>query len=317
MPVSSIKTVADWPGCKTGSCARANAGRSPASGQQALDIPFDIEEIHPARVMRPALRFAGAKQNAAAQRRWVDTVGLAPKALADLEQAQATRLAGQIGAQRDEQTRQQVRAHGRVFAGDRIHHAQRVLSRIQNVGDVRIDKAVGDGLGIAQIHQQICQSGHWQHVGWRSPQGERRRWHAAGDGVVAVDSQHFLHQILFALDVETMAGRRHAPNPLFAVVGGDRVEVETLEDVGDFGIADRFPDQAAQPAAPQRDGGAFGQMLGARGLDHGPSLATDDFQQQTGGALDGIRLQLVVDAAFVSMRGVRVQAEAPRRRRHR
>ena len=130
-------------------------------------------------------------------------------------------------------------------------------------------------------------------------------------------AQHFLHQIFLALEVETMAGHGGRPSLGGTRAGADGRQFEALEDPLHFGVGDFLADQERKAGLTQRHIPRRRQVGGAAGLHHRAGTAAGNGQQERRRSFHGGVLQAMVDAAFVTVRGVGVQAVAARRGGHR
>ena len=131
-----------------------------------------------------------------------------------------------------------------------------------------------------------------------------------------MDAQHLLDQVLFAFDVEPMARGGNGPDHLVVAAARDRVQLETSEDVADFGRWNPLADQTVQAALAQANDVGAWQMGLAHRLHDRPRTAADQVKQETRCPFHGFGLELVVDATLVPVRGVGLQPKPPRRRRN-
>ena len=198
----------------------------------------------------------------------------------------------------------QGQTHCGHFAGDWAWQDQRLLARVDQLLQLRINKAVGDHFLVAFVVKH----------GFHTLQGQvgftMGTHHQTGlnglvrDIVVAIYAGHFFHQIFFDFHVKTPGWRNGFP----LVLTFGHFTAQTRQNVGHLGIGNMMTNQAIELAAAQGNGCAFRQRRFVSDIDNRTGFTAADVDQKASRSLHRFVLQRRVNATLVAVRRIGVQA---------
>ena len=185
---------------------------------EAFNVALHVVEVDHARRLAPlnvvgrTIREAGKMlrlTHALHRPRTVDNGRIREEHAAELEETDALGAAVEVVLQDVDESAQELRAHDRELARDRVEEADRLFNRAEGVLPGFGNKGKVDELLIAQMRHFAAKRMVRTAFFMLSLHGAALEGRTVGELVVAVESRHFLDQILFDFDVEAERRRHH------------------------------------------------------------------------------------------------------------